>query len=437
MNIRLEAYKIIYKVLQKKVFSDKLLRQFKKRNQAQKADADLLYLIVKGVIKMKGNLDYIITLYTDPQKYKNTDLKIKIVLYIALYQMIYSRIPSYAAVDESVELAKKLFGEKVSRFVNAVLRNYQRNDQITYPEDPEDNLSLKYSFPKDLVRTWLQLWGEESTRTMCQYFNKNPLLNIRINMYATSREKLVRYFQRRDIELQPSPASLNMMYTDRFAEVLNDVAFSEGYFSVQDTSAAMVVELLDPQVDESILDMFAAPGGKTTYMAELMNNTGEIIAIDKFPNKIRKMKNTVERLQLSNIKMISQDAFKYGPVAAAFDKVLLDVPCSGWGVLQKKADLRWQQNQNIPELLRLQEAALKTGSQFVKVGGYLVYSTCTLNPDENEHQVEKFLIKNKNFILEPAVNYLPKKYLKNNYLLTLPFEHRMDGAFAAKLKRID
>ena len=437
INIRLEAYKIIVTVLLKNVFSDKLLKQKQQQIQNEGQNSELLYVLVKGVLKMYKNLDYIVSIYTDLDKFKATNKKIKILLYMALYQLLYcDSIPDHAAVNESVELAKKLFNEKVANFINAVLRSYLRSKEIIYPEDPVELLTLKYSFPEEIVKKWIEYWGFEKTQKLCIYYNEVPKLNIRINRFATEKEKVKNYFHRRNVKLIESNASENILYTDQAQEVLNDVAFSEGYYSVQDPSAAMVVELMKPEPDESILDLFAAPGGKATYMAELMGNTGEIIAVEKFPSKIKKLKQAVERLQIKNIKIINQDAFKYGPVAPAFDKVLLDVPCTGWGVFQKKSELRWQINQDLPKLLKMQENALKKGAMFVKKDGYLIYSTCTLNKDENEKQIEKFLKKNINFTIDSASAYLPEEYVQNKYLQTLPFIHYMDGAFAAKLKKI-
>lgn len=437
INVRLEAYKIINKVLKKNIFSDKLLHQFRSRQTASIENIDLLYRLVKGVVKMQRNLEHLLTPHIDLNKFKKTDKKIKIILYLAVYQIEYcDNIPDYAAINESVELAKKLFGDKISKFINGVLRSFQRNKQIDYPPDKVSELALKYSFPDQLIKSWIDLWGIPATTELCRFYNQAPLLSVRINSHATNREKLLKYFNRRGIEFNVSELSNNILTTAKTGEVLNDVAFSEGYFSVQDASAALVIELMQPQPQESILDLFAAPGGKATYAAELMGDTGEIIAVDKFPNKIKKLKQAIERLQLTNIMPITEDAFKYGPRAPAFDKVLLDVPCSGWGVFQKKAELRWQINQDIQKLLKLQEAAFKIGRQFVKPGGYLIYSTCTLNPLENEHQVDNFLRKNNDFKLEPAEKYLPKNCLENNFLKTLPFKHKIDGAFAAKLKRI-
>lgn len=437
MNARLEAYKIINKVLKKGHFSNQLLKQKKNKYRDNSENIELLYLLVKGVIKSKNQLDYIASLHTNPQKYSTTNLNIKIIIYLALFQLLYcDSIPDHAAVNESVEIAKQLFNDKVAGFINAVLRSYLKNPEIVYPEDPVEHFATEYSFPVSLIRNWFQYWGEENAKKLCCYFNENPKLSIRINRFATDKKRLLSYFAKRDIFCEESEASSNVIVTRNISKALNDVAFSEGYYSIQDASAAMVVELLDPGLYESILDLFAAPGGKSTYISELMNNTGEVISVDKFSKKLKKLKQATERLQISNISIEKGDAFLYGPVASVYDKVLLDVPCSGWGVIQKKAELRWQINQDINKLQKLQEMALKKGSLFVKEGGYLIYSTCTLNIQENEKQVEKFLRQHANFKLVRAEGKIKKKFTENGYLKTLPFKHGIDGAFAAKMQRI-
>lgn len=437
VNIRLEAYKIIVKVLSKNLFSDKLLQQMSKRLQVANENADLLYALVKGIIKMQSNLEYIASLYADPKKFTTTSKKIKIIIYMGLYQILYcDSIPEYAAVHETVSLAKKLYGDKIGNFVNAILRAYLRSPQIQYPGNINERLALEYSFPIEIINKWLEYWGKEKTEMLCLYYNDVPKLHIRVNHMATSKSHLMQYFNRRNIKTISSKASENILISDQPREILNEIAFSEGYYSIQDTSAALVVELLNPELDENILDLFAAPGGKATYISELMANTGEVIAVDKFPNKIKKLKQAVERLQIKNMRLNAKDAFRFGPVATAYDKVLLDVPCSGWGVFQKKAELRWQLNQDIPKLLKLQSDALKLGTSFVKPGGFIIYSTCTLNKAENELQIEKFLAKNRDFKLIPASEFIKKEYTENGYLQTFPFEHNMDGAFAAKLQKI-
>lgn len=436
MNFRQEAYSIIYKVLKDKDYSDVLLHQKAKKLRAAGEDPSLFYHLVKGCIKMSLKLDYILSHFTDAKKFAATDIKIKTILYIGLYQILYLKsIPEHAAVNESVELAKSLFNPQVADFVNAVLRNYLRNPEIEYPAEPELRIAYEHSFPPELVGQWLQLWGEEATEYLALFFNETPELHIRVNSTATSPEKLLAYFAKRDLIITPSQASKRMFHTGQGAEILDDVAFSEGYFSVQDTSAALIVELLDPQKDESVLDLFAAPGGKCTYIAELMDNSGEIIAVDKIPNKMKLLKQAADRLQLSNIKLVVSDAFKYGPVAPAFDRVLVDAPCSGWGVFSRKADLRWQSHNSIPELVKLQEKALDYAANFVAMDGFMVYSTCTMNPAENEAQIEAFLRRNKRFELVDAASQVPSDFTSQGFLKTIPFKHHMDGAFAAKLKR--
>ena len=436
MSFRNEAYSTILKVLKNSEFSDAMLQQRAKKLKSEGQDIALFYTTVKGVIKMRQHLDYILTHLTDPQKFATTDLKIKILLYLGLYQIKYlDSIPEHAAVNETVELAKTLLSPQIGDFVNAVLRNYLRNREISYPDDPALRIAYEHSYPPELIQTWISLWGIEDTEMLALYFNENPELHIRVNQTATTAQKLMTYFERRGVDIIPSVASPMMFHTTHGSEVLNEVAFSEGYFSVQDTSAALVVELLDPKPEQSVLDLFAAPGGKCTYIAEKLQNTGEVIAVDKIPNKMKLLKQAADRLQLTNIVQIVTDSLKYGPVAPAYDRVLVDAPCSGWGVFSRKADLRWQAHNDIAELIKLQEKALEHAANFVKPEGFMVYSTCTMNPAENEAQIEKFLARNPKFTLMRAENYIPVDFTENGFLKTIPFRHFMDGAFGAKLQR--
>ncbi len=436
MNFRQEAYSVILRVFKDTEFSDALLQRRAKKLKDSGEEIALFYATVKGVIKMRQHLDFIISHYTDAQKYEATDIKIKVMLYLGLYQLKFlDSIPQHAAVHETVELAKELLSPQVADFVNAILRSYLREPELRYPEDPVLRIAYEHSYPAELIKLWVRHWGFEDTEMLALYFNETPELHIRVNQIATTPAKLLAYFKRREITLMPSDASPMMFHTTQSGEVLSEVAFSEGYFTVQDTSAALVIDLLDPKPEQSVLDFFAAPGGKCTYIAEKMQGTGEVIAVDKSPAKMKLLKQNAERLQLSNIKRVVGDVLKYGPVAPAYDAVLVDAPCSGWGVFTRKADLRWQSHQNIHELIKLQEKALDYAANFVKADGYLVYSTCTMNPDENEEQIKRFLAKNNKFSLVNAENYIPKLYTENGYLKTVPFRHFMDGAFAAKLKK--
>jgi 16S rRNA (cytosine967-C5)-methyltransferase len=436
-TVRKEAFKIITKVFKKKLFSDKLLHQSAKKMQKEDENYALLYHLVKGVIKYRKNLDYIITQFTDPTKYKKTSLKIKVILYMAIFQLRYMNSgTAHSVVDNTVLFTKKNLDQKVANFINAVLRSYLRNPQITYPQPEASNIANRYSFPEDLVEKWLQQWGRQNTVELCKFFNRAPSLHLRVNNMATEPGKVIGYFKRRDIELKQVDFVPNFLVARSGSKIIHDVALSEGYLSIQDPAAGLVVDLVDPEDDSSVLDLFAAPGGKATYLAEKMKNTGELIAVDKYPKKTKKLKKAVERLQISNMKIVTEDAFNYKPVAPAYDRVLLDVPCSGWGVFQKKAELRWQQHQEMKQLLKLQKRALNFGAKFVKPGGQLIYSTCTLNEQENEQQVEYFLQHHDDFKLLDAGNFVSNLFTENKYLKTLPFKHKLDGAFAAKMVKI-
>ena len=436
MNIRQEAWSIIVKVLKNNMFSDKLLSQATKKIKDSDENQDLLYYLVRGVIKIHLQLDFIISQYVDKDKYKNTDIKIKSLLYLAMYQLLYCKgIPEHAAVNETVELARRNFNDQIAGFVNAVLREYQRNPKFSFPIEDAERISVEYSFPKEIIEKLLQHWDVDQVEYLCMYYNEPPKLYLRVNSLETNKQKLINYFKKKNVDLQESIASKNVLISDNANAVLNDVSFEEGYFTIQDISAVLAIELLDPQKDENILDLFAGRGGKTSYIAELMQNTGEIIAVDKVPFKIKEMKQTLGRIQATNVMLIVEDAFKFGPVAAFYDRVLIDVPCSGWGVFQKKPELRWQEKQNMQELIKLQEKALQRASLFVKPGGIMVYSTCTINPDENENQIYKFMQLNKEYELIPAEDFLPLEYTESGFLKTIPHKHHMDGAFAAKLRK--
>jgi 16S rRNA (cytosine967-C5)-methyltransferase len=433
---RKHAYQTILKILRDTEFSDTLLRQRAKKIKNNRHEVAIFYHLVKGVVKMKLKLDFILSQYADPKKFSGTDIKIKAFLYMGLYELMYlDSIPAHASINETVELAKSTLGNTVGDFINAILRAWQRDPHVEYPDDPVLRISYEHSYPPHLIECWISLWGLENTENLAKYYNENPKLHIRVNATATSPEKLIRYFANRDVQLTPSKVGEMMLITEAASEVLEDVAFSEGYFSVQDISSSLIVDLLDPQPRENILDFFAAPGGKCTYIAEKLANTGEVVAVDKIPNRMKLLKQAADRLQLKNIKQIVTDAFRYGPVAPAYDRVLVDAPCSGWGVFGRKADLRWQANKNINELVKLQARALDHAANFVHPEGVLVYSTCTINPEENEEQVKKFLERNKQFELVDAARTLPEDFTDAGMFKTLPFRHDMDGAFAAKMIR--
>jgi 16S rRNA (cytosine967-C5)-methyltransferase len=328
INEREEALKVIHEVFKYNTFSENLLDKTGDKIRKQGGNHDLFYRLVKGIIKMRAHLEYVATRFTDPDRFANTDLRIKVLLYLGLYQLRFCElIPDHAGVHETVELAKKQCDQKVADFINAVLRSAQRAPEIEFPTDTAERIAVEHSFPVELIRRWISMWGEADTEFLCMYFNDVPRLSLRVNRLATTPDRLRNYFAKREIRIDPCPASPMMFTSDQAWEVLVNVALGEGYLSIQDPSQAMVVELLDPKENESILDLFAGLGTKTTYISEIINNTGEVVAVDKIPNKIKRLKQAAERLQITNIETVTGDSFQYGPIAPAFDRVLLDVPC--------------------------------------------------------------------------------------------------------------
>ena len=244
---------------------------------------------------------------------------------------------------------------------------------------------------------------------------------------------LQNFFDERGIKYVRSKYLENFLKVGHLSGIYNIDLFSQGYFSIQDESAGLVVKLLDPKPGETVIDLCSAPGGKTTYIGELMKNEGKIIAVDKYEHRLNLVKQSCERLGLTNVDFIAEDA-----TAANFgvaDKVLVDAPCSGFGVIQKKPDIKWQRElSDIKNLAKTQLELLETASKLVRNGGVIVYSTCTIEPEENIEVVKSFLDKHPEFEIEDARNYLPSEVVTNGgYMETFPHKHDMDGGFAVRL----
>ncbi|OQY38163.1 MAG: 16S rRNA methyltransferase, partial [Candidatus Cloacimonetes bacterium 4572_65] len=249
---RQEAYSVIYKVLKKNKFSSSLLNKQAKKIKTQEGNHEFFYTLVKGVIKRKGYLEYVASSFGHPKKYSKTDLKVKVLLYLGYYQLMYlDSVPDHSAVDETVKLAKTLYNQRTADFVNAMLRSYLRKPNIELPTEPIPRIAIEHSYPTELISSWVDIYGLENAEYLAMYFNEFPDINIRVNTYATTLEKLLKYFNNRDIELRTYPGIKNVFRAKDAQKALNDVGFSEGYYSIQDAAASLVVDLLDPLPKES------------------------------------------------------------------------------------------------------------------------------------------------------------------------------------------
>lgn len=440
-SVRATAIKILNRFERSDSYLEKLLDKTIKERNFNELDRALLTELVYGVIRWKAKLDYVLVgfYFGDYLKCLNV---VKNAMRIALYQIMFlDRIPLYAAVNESVEYVKRIQGVKTAGIVNAVLRNIARNiDNIRYPEKEEDlvyHLAVMYSYPRWIVKRWIEIFGEVDAEKMLFTSNRKPYVTVRINTYKTTTQ-----FVATELKKMNVPFFISPYYPDSIVirnpkfNILTTELFLQGYVTIQDTSATLAALLANPQPDLLIYDLCAAPGGKSFVFAEKMQNTGKVIAVDKYASKLRFIEEGAQRLGLNNIEVRSGDAMTIDFDSPA-DVVFLDVPCTGLGTISKNPDIKWKrEREDIYKLSEIQKKILSNATKLVKVGGAIIYSTCTTEPEENEQNVEWFLRNFPNFQLDKAENYLPENVCENGFLKTLPFKHFIDGAFAARLIKI-
>ena len=363
---------------------------------------------------------------------------IRYILQTGLYQLLFmERMPEYAAINETVKLAKLKGGPYWAKKVNAILRSFQRNmNQIKFPDlstNPVEHISVYYSHPQWLVARWVKRFGVAETITLCEENNKNPFLSLRANRLRISAGELQNHLSQFNLSTTISPIIDTFILTEKLPNLSQFQPFQQGLFSIQDVSAGLACILLNPKPGETIVDLCAAPGGKTTFLAELTNDQATILATDLNKSRLKLIRQNLTRLGLKSIQLIRADGTQLG--CQKVDWVIVDAPCSGLGVLSKRVDLRWKRTpEQINELTDLQLRLLKNAAKIVKRTGVIVYCTCTIEPEENEQIVEKFLQENKNFYLDSASKYVPREVTNSyGYICTFPHRHKMDGSFAARL----
>lgn len=397
-NPREKALQIINDVLYKGAFLEESLEILKKSNIDER-DYNFIKEITTGVIRNRTYLDYVIKI-NSRVKIKRIHKIILSILEMAIYQMYFlDKVPDYSIVDESVNLAK-IYGNRGSiSFTNGILRSISKKDapQIKI-EDSIDNLSTFYSHPKFYTEYFYNNYGEEFTKKLLKANNEMPPFTIRVNTLKTSKSDLMSNLKELGFEIEETvyEYALNILNPKG---IIDTKYFEEGHFYVQDLGSILVASFLNPRENSSLLDLCAAPGGKTTHLAELMNNTGEIIACDKSQGKTKLIQENAKRLGVKNIETRVNDARVLNKdFIDKFDYVLVDAPCSGTGLYRKKPDIKWNKDlEDIKSLAEIQLEILDKAKDYVKDGGELLYSTCSLSKIENEDVVNKFLENNKNF----------------------------------------
>jgi 16S rRNA (cytosine967-C5)-methyltransferase len=395
--------------------------------------------LVHGTTKMRRRLDYVLSLFLE-RKLEELTPWIRNILRMGLYQIDFlDKVPERAAVDESVKLAKKFGHRGTVALVNAVLRSYLRDrGRITFPSREEnriENLALFYSFPDWMVERWLELLGEEQTVKLCEAFNKRPQLSCRVNSLKTDKEALQGTFRREKIKFRPGRFLKNFYTVESKIDLERFAPLRQGWVYFQDESAGLPVELLDPQPGERILDLCAAPGGKSTYIAERMGDQGKVLAIDASKRRLKTVQENCKRLGVRSVALCCADARDYR--CSEVDRILVDAPCSALGTLGRHSDARWtKQEGDLARLQKLQLEILFNAAELLRTGGVLVYSTCTIAPEENDSVIERFLEARGDFNLRNSSEFLGSEVVDQNGMVrTLPHIHKIDGSFACRLEK--
>ena len=389
-------------------------------------------------------IDYIIEKFSSI-KIKKLSPWIINILRLGIYQLLHTdKIPVSAACNTCVDLAKRYGHQASSRFVNAVLRNVAKNiDNLPYPDKANvaESFSIKYSHPKWMVEKWISLFGIEFTEALLKSNNEVPDFTIRVNTIKTVRNELVEALHKEGIKTRKWKYVEEAVVLENPSSITRLKAFKNGLFQVQDESSMLASRVLDPQEGELVIDVCSAPGGKTTHMAQLMNNKGTIIARDVHPHKLKLIENTAARLGIDIIKTEIFDACQLDEnLIGKADRVLVDAPCSGLGIIRRKPDIKYSKNlSEIDEIVNLQRKILSNAAQYIKVGGCLVYSTCTISPEENFENVSAFLEENNQFKLIGFEELLPENLKINSssegYIQLYPNTNQTDGFFISKMIR--
>lgn len=437
-NVRDAALTILLAIDKNQAYSNLLLNQTINKYKIDQKDRALLTEITYGTLQRKYTLDY----YLEPFIRGKIELWVRWLLRLSLYQIVYlTRIPPHAVVNEAVEIAKRRGHKGISSMVNGVLRSILRKgirdlDEIT---DPIEKLSIETSHPKWLVNRFIEMYGYDQTAAMLQENNLPPQQTVRVNVTKKSVDDVLTLLREEGIEAIQSNVIPECLYI-LSGQASRTKAFKEGLITIQDESSMMPANVLNPQPGWRVLDMCAAPGGKTTHLAEKMNNKGSILATDLHPHKLDLIEENVARLGLSIVETAPIDGRKAPQFLKeeSFDAVLVDAPCSGLGVMRRKPDIKYtKREEDFTSLHDIQLQLLHSGAAVLKKGGRLVYSTCTVNIEENEQTVEAFLSSHPEFELIP-IEHLPNQLVdkqQGGMLQVFPQDFGSDGFFVAAFRK--
>lgn len=454
-EVRWLAWNILGEIEKSQVFADLLLEKaFSQNPFLRPLDRAFIWEMVLGTLRWRGRIDAIIQAAVKfPEK--KIDPRLLQLLRLGAYQILFlDRVPDSAAVDKSVRLAKAIFrNEQMAGFTNAILRSIARNkNRENFPSfmaNPAEYLVQALSHPRWLVERWIKEFGLEKTRDLCTANNRKPPFTIRVNTLKASREWLREQLAASGVQSFPTAYSPDGLILGKGPFLESETLFQDGFYFVQDEASQIVPYLMDVHPGEIVLDACAAPGGKSTHMAQLMQNRGEIFSLDLHKSKLDLVRENCQRMGISIVKTLQMDASRplSFPDGLTFDKILLDAPCTGLGILHRNPEAKWRRKpEDISRLAGLQTKLLENVSSRLKPGGILVYSICTMTREENDKVVKVFLRAHQGFFSEDLRTVVGKVFHPlidgAGFLRTYPKwttntnGYRLDGFFAARIKKV-
>jgi 16S rRNA (cytosine967-C5)-methyltransferase len=422
---------------------DTLMKEaFQQASFLDQRDRSFVFSLVYGVIRWQLNLDYMIGQLSQTP-FSKISIPVCNILRMGLFQIEFmDRIPNHAAVNASCELTRIFAPNYLTRFVNGILRQAIRSKgSIQWPDESKNRvkaISIQYAHPEWLVKRWINHWGIDHTKALCIAGNVIPDIVLRTNTLKISQKDLIRQLKTDVKELKPSLHAPDGICISHIRTPLDHMeSFKKGYFQVQDEAAQLIGLMLSAQQGESILDACAGRGGKTAHIAQCMNNKGTITAVDQSPQKLETLASEMKRLGISIVKKI-QHQWKTPLKSVYFDRILLDAPCSGLGVIRRHPDMKWKKTESyISRHKTIQSQLLEMVSIHLKPGGQMVYAVCSLEPEETTMIVDHFLSNHFDFSIVKQFNPIIDPFLSDEgYLITFPDKHHMDGFFAVCLQKM-
>lgn len=417
---------------------DVLLRQ----SSFDERDRSFATELVYGALRWQGKIDWILRQVVTGRLEGLTPW-IRNNLRLGVYQILMlDHVPAAAATHEAVQLAKRYGHAGTARLTNGVLRTViRRRETFTHPDltqHPVEHISVAYSYPCWIVERWLDRYGVDGTIALCSAGNVPPRVVARVNRMRTDPDTLAAGLNREGVETETGRYLSDFLILRHPGDIRSLEGYRRGWFQIQDESAGLAVRLLDPQAGETIIDLCCAPGGKTTYMAERMGDRGRIIGVDQAPQRMHRLRANCRRMGLKSVYPVVSDG-RCCAFGVQADRILVDAPCSGLGTIARRAELRWRRApEDIKTLRETQAALLEHSTRLVKPDGVIVYSTCTIEPDENEAVVTAFCDRHPEFRVErpdDGPEALSEVMGPDGMIRTLPSVHGIDGSFAVRLRR--